>query len=117
MKKNTILIVDDLPDVRETLQTAFQNHPLYTVVGEAMDGLDAIDQVETHKPDVVILDNWMPKLHGIDAISSIKQASPPTKIIMHTNSNDRETLNRALEKGALGYILKAESIEAMYQAI
>lgn len=115
-KKATILIVEDQSLIRQTLCVTFNAHRNYTVIGEAADGQEAIDQAKKLQPDVVILDNHMPKIQGIDAIVPIREASPNTKIIMHTSMNDECSLRQALERGALGYLLKGDGSDMLYAA-
>lgn len=117
IKKATILIAEDHEGLRRTMCTLFDGHSFYTVIGEAADGQEAIDQAKNLKPDVVILDNRMPKIHGFDAIVPIREVSPDTKIIMHTSYDDKFSLRLALERGALGYLIKGDDSDLLDKAI
>ncbi len=76
------------------------------VIGEAADGLQAINQTSDLKPDVVLLDLTMPGMSGLEAITSLRKASPDSRILILTMHDDESYLRRALQAGASGYILK-----------
>lgn len=87
------------------------------VVGEAGDGMAAIELAESSAPDVVLLDVRMPKLSGLEACQAIKSAVPSTKILMLTSSDEEADLYEAVKSGASGYLLKDSSIEEVAQAV
>lgn len=87
------------------------------VVGEANDGLEAIELVKNLHPDLAILDISMPKLRGIEACREIRRLFPDVKILMLTMHKDREYLYQALSAGAQGYLLKEDSDEELFAAI
>lgn len=87
------------------------------VVGEANDGLEAIELVKNLQPDLAILDISMPKLRGIEACREIRRLFPGVKILMLTMHKDREYLYQALSAGAQGYLLKEDSDEELFAAI
>jgi len=103
-----VLIVDDSTLIRTIVARIFREEPLIEVVGQAVDGLDAIGKVAELKPDVVTLDVEMPRMTGLEAIKKIRAAWPPVKIIMLstlTESGARVTID-ALLNGANDYVSK-----------
>ena len=87
------------------------------VVGEASDGAEGTELAVSSAPDVVLLDVRMPKQSGIEACVAIKAASPSTKIVMLTVSDEEADLYEAVKNGASGYLLKDSSIEEVAQAV
>jgi two-component system response regulator NreC len=116
-KKNRILIADDNPVLREELKSVLSPIPILDIVGEAADGLEAINLVEGLHPDLVLMDLSMPRMGGIDATREIKKKWPVTKILVFTIHNSTEYQTAALEAGANGYILKDSSRAELIQSI
>lgn len=112
-----VLIADDHPVVLRGLEALISTDPDMAVVGTAADGHAAIDATRATQPDVVILDLEMPRLSGLDAIEPIKRAYPPVKILIVTSFSDNERVFSAIKRGALGYVLKDASPEALIEAI
>jgi len=79
-----ILIVDDLPQMRKLIRAYLEEEREFSVCGEAIDGLDAIDKAQNLKPDLIILDASMPRLNGIEAAPKLKKLLPETRIILFT---------------------------------
>ena len=118
--KKRIIIVDDHEIVRLGLKSLLDQYPQYEVVSEAKNAKEALAQVETHKPDIVLMDIRLPGKSGIDACEEIKQNFPDVKVIMLTSYAEDEMLFSAIKAGASGYVLKqidstglAKSIEAV----
>lgn len=118
--KKRIIIVDDHEIVRLGLKSLLDQYPQYEVVSEAKNAKEALAQVETHKPDIVLMDIRLPGKSGIDACEEIKQNYPDIKVIMLTSYAEDEMLFSAIKAGASGYVLKqidssglAKSIEAV----
>ena len=118
--KKKIIIVDDHEIVRLGLKSLLDQYPQYEVVSEAKNAKEAIAQVETYKPDIVLMDIRLPGKSGIDACEEIKQNFPDVKVIMLTSYAEDEMLFSAIKAGASGYVLKqidsaglAKSIEAV----
>ncbi|MEL6262368.1 MAG: response regulator transcription factor [Cyanobacteria bacterium J06626_6] len=101
-----VLLVDDEDIVRYGLKSICQAETALEVVGEANNGRDAIAQAKALIPDVVLMDINMPILDGISATESICQALPSTKVLILTAFEDDDHLVDAMQKGALGYVLK-----------
>jgi DNA-binding NarL/FixJ family response regulator len=86
-----------------------QQQPEWQVIGEACDGLEAVQRTKELCPDIVLLDIRMPILNGIEAAKRIRQDSPHSRIIFVTQENDAEIKAAALATGAEGYLLKANA--------
>jgi len=101
-----ILIADDHTVVREGLRTVLEAQDDIVIVGEAMDGHDALTKAELLKPDLIFMDISMPDLSGIEATRMILKALPATRIIMLSMHHTNEYVSRAMQAGARGYLLK-----------
>ena len=104
-KKRT-LIVDDYPGVREGLRSLLSSHQDFDIVGEAGDGLEAIELVGELHPDLVLMDMSMPRMDGMTAIREIKKKWPKTLVLAFTIHKSPEYVFATLIAGADGYILK-----------
>ena len=102
----TIVLADDHFIVRIGLKTLLSAEPGCTVVGEAIDGLAAVELVRELRPDVLILDLMMPGMNGIQVIGEIKRTAPKTRIIVLSMHADHSYVSEALQKGADGYVVK-----------
>lgn len=112
MDELRILLVDDHSLFRKGIAALLSKQPGLQVVGEAMDGLEAIDQARELVPDVILMDLAMPRCNGLEATRLIKQELPNVHIIMLTVSDDNYDLFTAIKNGADGYLLKTlEPIE------
>lgn len=112
-----IVIVEDHSLFREGLRLILNRDKRFKIVGEASNGIQAIDVIGDLKPDMVLLDITMPKLSGIEAIPIIKQKSPRTKILMLTASKDETKIIKSLKAGAKGYVSKNTSTSDLFKAI
>jgi DNA-binding NarL/FixJ family response regulator len=104
--KTRILIADDHALVRQGIASFLKMSADYEVVGEAADGVEAIEAVKKHKPDVVLMDISMPKLGGLEATVEIKKINPAIKILVLTQYEDTVYIRRFFKAGASGYLLK-----------
>jgi DNA-binding NarL/FixJ family response regulator len=100
------LIVDDLPLMRTGFRMILEAAPGIEVAGEAGDGLEAVEQAQRLKPDVVLMDIRMPKLDGIEATRRIVAQGTHTRVLMLTTFDLQEYVFRALQAGASGFLLK-----------
>jgi two-component system NarL family response regulator len=112
-----VLIADDAPLFRRGLYVVLSTEPNIEVVAEAENGEEAISKAEECAPDVVLMDVRMPRVNGIDAARAIRDASPSTKIIMLTVSDEDDDLYEAIKAGANSYLLKEVSVEEVPEAI
>ena len=115
--KIRIVIVEDYRLFREGLRLSLNGEESFEIVGEAANGLQAIDVIGDLKPDVVLLDITMPELSGIEVIPIIKQKSPGTKTLMLTASKDEIKIFISLKAGAKGYLSKNTTISDLIKAI
>ncbi|MDO9301844.1 MAG: response regulator transcription factor, partial [Anaerolineales bacterium] len=117
MKKQRIILVDDHELVRIGLKSLLERHPQFEVVGEAGSAREALEQVESLKPDVVVMDIRLPGTSGIDACEQIVNQFPETKVLMLTSYAEDEMLFSAIRAGASGYVLKQIGSEDLIKAI
>jgi DNA-binding NarL/FixJ family response regulator len=111
------MIVDDHPIVRSGIASVLASQPDFEVVGEAANGADAIDAVERCTPDLVLMDLRMPVLDGVDATAGILARRPAIKVVVLTTyASDGEVL-RAIEAGAVGYLLKDVPHDELFRAL
>lgn len=114
--KNLVL-VDDHPMFRKGLRLMIDLEEDLKVIGEANDGLEAIEQVRELKPDIVVMDINMPNLNGIDATRKILEESPKTKVLVLSIHSSQQYVESVLEAGATGYLLKESAPEELIKAI
>jgi DNA-binding NarL/FixJ family response regulator len=113
----TCLIADDHEVVREGLRLALSRSPHIRVIGEASDGKSAVTLTERRRPDVVIMDLRMPDMDGLEATEEILRKLPETAVLIFTAYGERSLMQRGLESGARGYILKETPHETLIRAI
>ena len=113
----TVLLADDHEVVREGLRLALLRSSHIRVVGEAPDGATAVALTERRKPDVVVMDLRMPEMDGIEATEEIMRRVPDTRVLIFTAYSERALLQRGLESGARGYILKEAPHDTLLRAI
>ena len=113
----SILIVDDHAMIRMLLKRHLHQQADFTVVGEAEDGEEGIAKAELLGPDVILMDVAMPGMDGIEATRQICQRIPGAKVLILTLYASSENCSRALQSGALGYILKDSADEEVVTAI
>ncbi len=101
-----ILIADDHPVVRQGLKALIGVQSGMEVIGEAVDGQDAVAKARLLAPDVILLDLVMPLKDGVEAITEIKRENPQARILVLTSFGDDEKIFAAIEAGALGFLLK-----------
>ncbi len=112
-----VLIADDHALVREGIIAFLKLCDDIEVIGEASDGIEAVNKTEKLKPDVVIMDINMPKLGGLEVTLEIKRKTPDVKILVLTQYDDREYISRLLKAGVSGYILKKAGATELISAI
>ena len=117
MNPITILLADDHDVVRKGMKMLLEDETDVKVIGEASDGLEAIEKVKNLMPNVVILDLTMPRMTGIEAAKIISEQYPEVKILIFSMHNNREYIFSSVENGANGYLLKDTGKEELMRAI
>jgi DNA-binding NarL/FixJ family response regulator len=112
-----VLLVDDQSLFREGLNILLSVQPDIKVVGEAANGLEALQQVEALNPDVVLMDLRMPQLDGVATTGRLKKTYPECRVIVLTTFDDDETVFEGLRAGAVGYLLKDVPSAKLVEAI
>ena len=112
-----VMLVDDHDLVRTGIKRLLEDHPNIEIVGEAVSGEQAIEQVSEYDPDVVLMDINMPGIGGLEATRKLLQRKPELKVIVVTMHDDDLFPQRFLKAGALGYVTKGAKVEEILQAI
>jgi two-component system response regulator NreC len=112
-----VILADDHTIVRKGLRALLEREKRVTVVDEAVDGLETLQKVKQHNPDVVVLDIGMPNLNGIEAARQIKKRFPDVGILILTMHASEEYVTAMLKAGASGYVLKQAAPEELASAI
>ena len=112
-----LLVVDDHPLFRRGVTALLSTQPQLLVVGEAADAGEALRRAAQLQPDVILLDHHLPDVSGLDALPGLREAAPAARVLMLTVSEDADTLARALQRGAHGYLLKTADSEVLVLAI
>src|ERR1700755_1508163 len=102
-----ILCVDDHPLMREGITAVIQSEPDMLVVGEASNGQEALQEFRKHRPDIPLMDLRLPDMSGIDALIAIRAEYAAARVIMLTTFEGDAEIQRALQAGAQGYMLKS----------
>src|SRR3990167_7293893 len=117
MKKIRVLIVDDHGILRAGLRTFLNLQPDMEVVGEAAEGLEALEKVKRLEPEVVLMDISLPGMEGLEATKKLKDMHPNVKVLILTMHEDRRYLYSALKAGASGYVVKRAADTELIDAI
>jgi DNA-binding NarL/FixJ family response regulator len=112
-----ILLVDDQPLFRRAIATLIGEQPEFTVVGEAANGLEAIEVAHALSPDLIVMDVEMPVMNGVEAVRILRDQLPSIKIIVLTVSESEDYLLDAIRFGAHGYLLKDLRPEQLYEML
>lgn len=112
-----VLLADDHAVMRAGLRLLIDGQADMTVIGEAGDGLQAIDQAVALQPDVILLDLTMPRLDGLSSLKQIRERAPHTRVLILTMHADEQYLREALSRGASGYVVKQAADQEVLSAI
>ena len=112
-----VLLADDHSLFRDALRELLEARGSATVVAEASDGNEAIALAERHRPDIAILDLWMPRLSGVDAARRIVRSGCGTKVLILSMHEDWKQVRAAFEAGAVGYVVKTAASSELLAAI
>lgn len=117
MPETTVLLADDHSVLRSGLKLLLEQSTDITVIGEANDGLHAVNLADRLQPDVVLLDLTMPGMSGLEALEMLGKVSPKSRVLVLTMHDDESYLRRALGAGAAGFILKKAADAELISAI
>lgn len=117
MKKTRILLADDHAVLRAGLRLLIDAQPDMVCVGEAGDGLEALERAEALQPDLVLLDLSMPRLGGLPALAEMRRRAPGARALVLTMHADEEYCRQCLKQGASGYVLKQAADQELLLAV
>jgi two-component system, NarL family, response regulator DegU len=117
MEDINVVLADDHVVVRNGIKMLLENEKEIKVIGEASDGIEALDAVKRLQPDVLVIDIRMPNMNGLEATSKLKDYSDKTKALILSMHNDEDYILQSVESGASGYLLKDSTKEEFLKAI
>ena len=112
-----ILVVDDHPIVRQGLRTLLEEREGWEVIGEASDGMEAVEKAGQLLPDVMVLDITMPRMNGLEACRAIRRSLPKLEILFVTQHDSPQMMREALDAGARGYVVKSNAARDLLEAV
>ena len=115
--RTKVLIVDDHPLFRSGLRQVIQSSPRFELIGETGDGEAALKFIVEKKPDIALLDINLPSLTGLEIARKLQGKKIPTRLIILTMHKEEDMINRALDFGVSGFVLKENAIEDILEAI
>lgn len=117
MNRIRILIVDDHEIFRRGLRSLLESRPEFQILGEAADGMQAIEKAKELKPELIVMDVSMPQLDGLQATRLIRKQLPSTKILILSQHDTSHMLSAAFEAGANGYVTKSQVSRCLLAAL
>ena len=112
-----VLVVDDSEPVRKSLRYLIETADDIKIVATAINGIEAVEIARSDQPDVAVMDISMPVMNGIEATEHIRECCRLTRVIIFSGLNDPESVRRAIEVGAKGYVLKDEAASDLLEGI
>jgi DNA-binding NarL/FixJ family response regulator len=112
-----ILLVDDFEPFRRFIRSTLRQKPEWQIVGEASNGLEAVQKVEELQPDLIVLDVGLPALNGIEAARQIRKLRPECKILFLSQETSADIVQEAFSLGAVGYVVKAYAGSELLTAV
>jgi DNA-binding NarL/FixJ family response regulator len=112
-----LIIADDHPILRQGVRTLLEDSRMIEVIGEASTGREALEMVELLCPDVLLLDVEMPDMSGLDVVKQLHQTSSPVRVLILSAYDDIEYIQRLMQYGVAGYLLKDEASKIIVQAV
>lgn len=117
MKNLRILVADDHELLRRGVRALLETHAGWEVCDEAVDGREAVEKAIRLRPDLVILDIWMPGLNGLEAARRIRKEAPGSEILILTMHDSEQVVQEVLAAGARGYVLKSDASRDLVAAV
>ena len=114
---HTLLLVDDHPMMRRGMRQLLELEDDLVVIGEANNGVEALQMVASLQPELVLLDNNMPEMNGVETLKRLREQNFPGKVLLFTVSDDEDDVRDAMRLGADGYLLKDMEPEQLIQQI
>src|SRR5271169_4042180 len=112
-----VLVVDDYGPFRRFVCSTLKQRSDLRIIGEASDGLEAVQKAEELRPDLIVLDIGLPTLNGIEAARRIRKLSPESKILFVSQESSADVVQEALSLGAAGYVLKVRAGSELLAAV
>jgi DNA-binding NarL/FixJ family response regulator len=112
-----VLVVDDAEDLRMLVRLKLDRSEGLDVVGEAVDGLDAVEQATRLQPDLVLLDVAMPRMDGLEALPLILEAVPGVRVVVLSGFNESTMAENALKAGAAHYVVKGAPLRELVELL
>lgn len=112
-----VLVVDDFEPFRRIVSSMVRERADLQLVGEAADGLEAVQQTQKLLPDLILLDIALPRMNGIEAARRIRRLAPESKIIFLSQDSSAELAQEALRLGARGYVMKTDAGAELFPAV
>ena len=112
-----VLLVDDSAPFRQVVRELLERKRDFQAIGEASDGLEAVQKSEELQPDLILLDIGLPRLNGIETAKRVRQIAPSTRILFISLNRDADVVRAALSSGGLGYVLKSDAGSDLWPAI
>jgi len=119
VEKSTIrvLVVDDYEPWHVFVSTKLQKEPELRIIGKVFEGLDAVQQAQQLRPDLILLDIGLPRVNGIEAARRIREVSPKSKLLFVSEDRSPNVVQEALSNGAGGYVLKSDAESELLPAV
>lgn len=117
MTPRRVLVVDDSEDLRLLLRMRMERLEGLDVVGEAEDGMQAVEMAAALQPDLVVLDLAMPRMDGLEALPLIREAAPGVRVVVLSGFNQSTMSEKAMAAGADGYVVKGGPLHELFEVV